>query len=82
MKTLRLAVVSFTVALLSLAAASECRAQVNAQLFYDLGSDRKYVTLTLEMFKADPWGNTFFFVDTDFNQHKLTNDKAVAPGST
>lgn len=83
MKTLRLAVVGFTVALLSLAMpSSQCRAQVNAQLFYDLGSDRKYVTLTLEMFKADPWGNTFFFIDTDFNQHKLTGDKAVAPGGT
>lgn len=28
-------------------------AQVNAQLFYDFGSDRKFATLTLEMFKGD-----------------------------
>ena len=28
------------------------KAQTNAQLFYDFGSDRKFVTLTLEMFKA------------------------------
>ena len=40
-------------------------AQVNMQVFYDFGSDRKYVTMTLEMFKADKWGNTYFFVDHD-----------------
>lgn len=31
------------------------KAQTNAQILYDFGSDRKYVTLTLEMFKADKW---------------------------
>lgn len=46
---------------------SKGKAQTNAQLFYDFGSDRKFVTLTLEMFKADKWGNTYFFVDHDFN---------------
>ena len=46
---------------------SKAKAQTNAQLFYDFGSDRKFVTLTLEMFKADKWGNTYFFVDHDFN---------------
>ena len=41
-------------------------AQTNLQVFYDLGKDRKNVTTTLEMFKADDWGNTFFFVDYDY----------------
>ena len=45
-------------------------AQVNMQVFYDFGSDRKYVTMTLEMFKADKWGNTYFFVDHDFNYNQ------------
>jgi len=41
-------------------------AQTNLQLFYDFGKDRKMVTTTLEMFKADDWGSTFFFVDYDY----------------
>ena len=41
-------------------------AQTNLQVFYDFGENRKYVTTTLEMFKADDWGSTFFFVDYDY----------------
>lgn len=48
------------------------QAQTNLQVHYDLGKGRKYVTTTLEMFKPDKWGNTFFFVDLDYN---MTNDK-------
>lgn len=40
---------------------------MNLQLQYDFGSDRRFVTLTYEMFHPDSWGNTFFFVDVDFN---------------
>lgn len=43
------------------------QAQTNLQVHYDFGKGRKYVTSTLEMFKPDKWGNTFFFVDMDFN---------------
>ena len=52
------------------------QAQVNLQGFYDFG--RKHVTTTLEMFKGDNWGSTFFFVDIDYNYR---NDRklAVAP---
>lgn len=39
----------------------------NVQLHYDLGKDRKFFTSTVEMFKPDKWGNTFFFVDMDYN---------------
>lgn len=42
------------------------RAQ-NLQLHYDMGKDRGYMTSTLEMFKPDKWGSTFFFVDFDYN---------------
>ena len=42
----------------------------NLQVHYDLGKDRNYVTTTLEMFKPDKWGNTFFFVDFDYNMGK------------
>lgn len=41
-------------------------AQTNIQMFYDLGENRKMVTTTLEMFKSDDWGSTFFFVDYDY----------------
>ena len=41
-------------------------AQTNLQVFYDFGDDRKMVTSTLEMFKSDNWGSTFFFVDYDY----------------
>ena len=51
----------------------------NIQLHYDLGralynslSDRPWVTTTVEMFRADKWGSTYFFVDMDYT------DKGVA----
>ena len=56
-------------------------AQTNLQVFYDFGEDRKFVTSTLEMFKADDWGNTFFFVDYDHNNKNL-DDKIFSPSST
>ena len=39
----------------------------NFQVHYDFGAKRNYITTTFEMFKPDKWGNTFFFVDYDFN---------------
>lgn len=39
----------------------------NLQVHYDFGEDRKFVTTTLEMFKPDTLGSTFFFVDFDFD---------------
>lgn len=45
----------------------------NIQLHYDFGNHiydelntRPKLTSTLEMFKPDKWGNTFFFVDMDY----------------
>jgi hypothetical protein len=42
------------------------RAQ-NLQLHYDLGKERKFYTATLEMFRPDSLGSTYWFVDLDFN---------------
>ena len=39
-------------------------AQTNIQLHYDV--ERKYNTSTLEMFKVDKYGSTFWFVDFDY----------------
>ena len=45
----------------------------NVQLHYDLGhnlyeelSNRPSVTTTVELFKPDKWGSTFFFTDIDY----------------
>ena len=35
----------------------------NLQVMYDFGEERQYITTTFEMYKADKWGGTFFFVD-------------------
>lgn len=61
---------------------SKAQAQVDAQLFYDFGDDREFVTLTLEMFKADKWGSTYFFVDHDFNYDDHVAGPNVAQGGT
>jgi hypothetical protein len=39
----------------------------NIQLHYDFGDERKYLTATIEMFRPDTLGSTFFFTDFDFN---------------
>ena len=68
---------------LALLPASKALAQTNAQVLYDFGTDRKYVTLTLEMFKQDKWGSTYFFVDHDFNYDKMDpNSDNVSLGGT
>lgn len=38
-------------------------AQVDIQVQYDFGENRKFITTTMEMFNVDKWGNTFFYVD-------------------
>lgn len=51
----------------------------NVQLHYDFGSSiydsqstRAKVTTTVEMFKPDRWGSTFFFVDMDYTNKGVT----------
>lgn len=39
----------------------------NLQVHYDMGKDRGYLTTTMEMFKPDKLGNTFFFIDMNYN---------------
>ena len=38
----------------------------NIQTHYDFGKDRDFITTTVEMFKPDKMGNTFFFIDFDY----------------
>ena len=44
---------------------SESVAQ-NFVLHYDFGEERQMITSTIELFKADEYGSTFFFVDIDY----------------
>ena len=81
MKTNKLAIMA--VLLFAMMLSAKVKAQTNAQILYDFGSDRKYVTLTLEMFKQDTWGSTYCFVDHDFNYDKMVEgSKNVAQGGT
>ena len=50
----------------------------NIQLHYDFGSalynsldTRPKVTTTVEMFKPDRWGSTYFFIDMDYTKNVL-----------
>ena len=65
------------VAVATLAFGQLAKAQTNIQVFYDFGSDRKQVTTTIEGFYNDNWGNTFFFVDHDFNHKANGGTKAI-----
>ncbi|MBR0534377.1 MAG: DUF5020 family protein [Bacteroidales bacterium] len=53
-------------------------AQTNFQTFYDLG--RGHFTTTLEGFHQDNWGNTFFFIDYDYNNKD--GNKIISPSNT
>ena len=58
--------------------AQGAKAQTNFQTFYDLG--RKHFTTTLEGFHQDNWGNTFFFIDYDYNNKD--GNKVISPNNT
>ena len=68
----------FIAAFALLAMATATNAQTTFQTFYDLG--RGHFTTTLEGFHMDDWGNTFFFIDYDYN---FRHDNAVvSPNNT
>ena len=58
--------------------AQGAEAQTNFQTFYDFG--RKHFTTTLEGFHQDDWGNTFFFIDYDYNNR--VDNTVVSPSGT
>ena len=62
---LKLSKITLLFVLLSLGATAQ-----NLQTHYDF--DREHITTTLEMFKPDAYGNTFFFVDMNYDP-KLVN---------
>lgn len=53
--------------LLLLACTISISAKNNLQVHYDFGKDRNFVTSTIEHFSLDKYGNTFFFVDFNYD---------------
>ncbi|WP_138431467.1 DUF5020 family protein [Fodinibius saliphilus] len=49
----------------------------NIQTHYDFGNDRQMLTTTIEMFKTDDYGSTFFFVDFNYGG-KVANVDGVS----
>ena len=68
----------FTAACALLVMAAAANAQTNFQTLYDFG--RGHFTTTLEGFHMDNWGNTFFFIDYDYNFKD--GNTVVSPNNT
>ena len=67
--------------ILAAALSQAMQAQTNLQVFYDFGEDREQITTTFEMFKADKWGDTFFFIDHDFRLHSKDGHPSINAGN-
>ena len=65
-------------AVAALALGVTVQAQTNFQTFYDFG--RNHFTTTLEGFHQDNWGNTFFFIDYDYNNKD--GNRVISPNNT
>lgn len=50
----------------------------NVQLHYDMGEGRNFLTSTVEMFKPDSWGSTFFFIDMDYSSDARNIDNGIS----
>ena len=68
----------FIAAFALLALATAANAQTNFQTFYDFG--RGHFTTTMEGFHMDNWGNTFFFIDYDYNDRD--GNTIISPNNT
>ncbi len=66
-------------AIAALGLAQGANAQTNLQTFYDLS--REHFTTTLEGFYGDNWGNTFFFIDYDYNAKNANGVNQAPSGS-
>ena len=50
----------------------------NLQVHYDFSEDRQFFTTTLEMFKPDAMGSTFWFADVDYNSDQPNKSASLA----
>lgn len=66
-------VLALFVSLLALGSMSQ-----NVQLHYDFGENRKLLTSTVEMFRPDKYGSTFFFIDMDYSSDARNIDNGLS----
>ena len=52
----------------------------NIQLHYDFGEGRKMLTSTVEMFKPDKYGSTYFFIDMDYGSEESGIENGISLG--
>ncbi|MFV0593064.1 MAG: DUF5020 family protein [Draconibacterium sp.] len=52
----------------------------NIQLHYDFGEGRKMLTSTVEMFRPDKYGSTFFFIDMDYGSEASGINNGISLG--
>ena len=71
----------FAAAFAAMVLGQTAQAQTNLQTFYDFGKNRGHFTTTLEGFYNDNWGNTFFFVDYDYNAKNAKGVNESVSGS-
>lgn len=64
--------------LLALYAFAASAGAQNVQLHYDFGEGRKMLTSTVEMFKPDKYGSTFFFIDMDYGADGTGIDNGIS----
>ncbi len=50
----------------------------NVQLHYDFGENRKLFTSTVEMFRPDKYGSTFFFIDMDYSSDARNIENGIS----
>ena len=50
----------------------------NVQMHYDFGDGRKMLTSTVEMFRPDKYGSTFFFIDMDYGADGTGIDNGIS----
>jgi hypothetical protein len=64
--------------LISLFALVASASAQNIQTHYDFGEGRKMLTTTVEMFKPDKYGSTFFFIDMDYGADDTGIDNGIS----
>lgn len=67
-----------TLLLFSIVALFNTLSAQNVQLHYDFGEGRKMLTSTVEMFKPDKYGSTFFFIDMDYGAEGTGIDNGIS----
>ena len=77
-ETLKFKQMKKTLLLFSIVALFNTLSAQNIQLHYDFGEGRKMLTSTVEMFKPDKYGSTFFFIDMDYGSEESGVENGIS----